>query len=291
MKTRITLLLVALSTVCSAQEFRSTLWIEAANGRIDSVTIGYDPSASESIDASFGAQDITDQAWSDFEIRASQVDISEIINGEDIMNPRSITDLSRYQSKTEIIPKKCDDVIHVSNQSGFSPFIALFISTDSYPITLRWNQDHFDSSCLNKSVISDWPISTWWDIPCCTNLDINNTSLAGQDEITITRHVGMQVVNENQDALIMLNIALVDENSSSTHLASKQDISLSPNPATGMFQIPEQAELIRVVDSAGKIVSYRKKGNTILVDQEGLLFVQMKTSDGISTKKLINTRK
>lgn len=101
----------------------------------------------------------------------------------------------------------------------------------------------------------------------------------------------MQVVNENQDALIMLNIALVDENSSSTHLASKQDISLSPNPATGMFQIPEQAELIRVVDSAGKIVSYRKKGNTILVDQEGLLFVQMKTSDGISTKKLINTRK
>ena len=118
MKLALTFLFIHTTIISYSQEFKTTIWIEDTNGRIDSVTIGYDPLAKESINKIFGALDITNQPWNAFEIRASQIDVTEIINGEDVTNPRALNELSRYQTKTEIIPKNCLSIIEVSYQDG-----------------------------------------------------------------------------------------------------------------------------------------------------------------------------
>lgn len=272
-----------------SQEFQSTIWLEDINGRMDSVTIGYDPSASESIDGTFGALDITNQPWAAFEIRASQIDVTEIINGEDISNPRSISDLSRYQTKTEIIPKNCSSLIEVSNQAGYVPFITLFIASDAYPIKIKWNQTDFENDCLSKSVISDWPISTWWDIPCCSNLEINETLFSETNEITIHHQIGMQVVNENLDTLIMLNISLKDGLETSTKkIEDESDFTIYPNPSNGVFYIPQNAEIMNVIDRNGNIVLYKNEGQKISIPIEGVFFIQLNIEGIVSTKRIMN---
>lgn len=277
------------STMCFTQEFKSTIWIEDTNGRIDSVTIGYDPSASESIDDIFGEIDITTHPWTEFEIRASQIDVTEIINGEDVTNPRPIDELSRYQTKTEIIPKNCLSLIEVSNQAGYIPFITLFIASDSYPFKIKWNQNDFQNDCLSKSVISDWPISTWWDIPCCTNLEIDKTLFDNTNEITISNHLGMQIVNENLDTLIMLNIALRDGLGTNTeNLGEEQLYKLYPNPSKGVFHIPEQAEIVLIIDYNGNQELYQTDRNKVSIESEGLFYVQMNIGGKLITKRIMN---
>lgn len=277
------------SSISFAQEFKSTIWIEDTNGRIDSVNIGYDPFASESIDEVFGAIDISNQPWTEFEIRASQIDVTEINNGEDVTNPRPISELSRYQTKTEIIPKECLSLIEVSNQAGYVPFITLFISSDSYPFKIKWNQAEFQNDCLSKSVISDWPISTWWDIPCCSNLEIHETLFDNTNEITVNQHVGMQVVNENLDTLIMLNIVLRDKLGTNTeNLDIESGFMIYPNPSNGAFYIPQNTEVLNVVNSNGNKVSFKKEGQRISIPYKGIFFVQLKIGEKIKIKRLIN---
>jgi len=145
---------------------------------------------------------------------------------------------------------------------------------------------------LSKSVISDLPISTWWDIPCCPDLEIGPTLFSDKSEIVISNHLGMEVVNENSDTLIMLNIALFDGLGSNTSdLADDQFPDIFPNPSIGVFNIPNQAEIIRILDNFGNSVNFQVAENKIIVNQEGFIYVQMKLANKIITKKLINCRK
>lgn len=283
------ILLSLISAISYSQEFKSTIWLEDTNGRVDSVSIGYDPAASESIDEIFGALDITSQPWNEFEIRASQIDVTEIINGEDVTKPRPIEELSRYQTKTEIIPKNCLDVIEVTNQAGYIPFITLFITTDRYPIKIKWNDIDYETDCLSRSVISDWPISTWWDIPCCNNLEINNTKFVSSNEFIINNHIGMQVVNENLDTLIMLNIALIDGiNTNTENLSDESNYMIYPNPSNGVFYIPPNSVIMNIINSNGDRVPFNKEGQKIYISNEGIFFIQLEIEGKIKTKKIIN---
>ncbi|MDF1698220.1 MAG: T9SS type A sorting domain-containing protein [Saprospiraceae bacterium] len=283
------ILFLLVSVISYSQEFKSTIWLEDTNGRIDSVTIGYDPIASESIDEIFGAMNITNQPWTEFEVRASQIDVTEIINGVDVTNPRPIGELSRYQTKTEIIPKNCLSLIEVTNQAGYIPFITLFIATDTYPIKIKWNTIDFNNDCLSKSVISDWPISTWWDFPCCDNLEIGYTQFVSSNEITINNHIGMQVVNDNFDTLIMLNIALYDGLGTNTqNLEEEQVYNLYPNPSMGTFYLPRNAEIVRIFDNSGSSILYKNEKQKISIFREGIFFVQFKMKEKLITKRIMN---
>lgn len=56
-----------------AQEFELDLVFEDAAGAKDTLTIGYDPTATNGIDASFGETNIISQSWgSAFEVRLSE---------------------------------------------------------------------------------------------------------------------------------------------------------------------------------------------------------------------------
>jgi hypothetical protein len=289
MKKALTILFTLITLISYTQEFKTTIWIEDTNGRIDSVTIGYDPLASESINVNFGASDITNQPWTAFEIRASQIDVTEIINGEDVTNPRPINELSRYQTKTEIIPKNCLSIKEVTNQAGYIPFIALFIATDAFPITIRWKQVEFENDCLSKSIVSDWPITTWWDIPCCPNLEIGQTLFAKKNQIVINKHIGMKIVNENADTLIMLNIALLDGLGTNTsEIKDDSDITIFPNPSNGIFCLPNGAEIVKISDNMGRLIAYHMEGGELSIDEEGLFYVQMNIGGNVITKRLLN---
>ncbi len=74
MKLKITLCL--LFSFClnwiQAQELSFSLYLEDATGARDTIVLGYDSLATDSIDASFGEINLLGQAWgSDFEVRAT----------------------------------------------------------------------------------------------------------------------------------------------------------------------------------------------------------------------------
>lgn len=292
MKLALTFQFILTIIISYSQEFKTIIWIEDTNGRIDSVTIGYDPLATESINEIFGALDITNQPWNAFEIRASQIAVTEIITGEDITNPRPINELSRYQTKTEIIPKNCLSMIEVSNQAGYIPFIGLFIATDAFPITIRWNQEEFENDCLSKSVVSDWPISTWWDIPCCPNLEIGQTLFSKKNKIIINNHIGMKVVNENSDTLIMLTIALLDGLGTNTsELEDESKFTIFPNPSNSIFYLPKDAEVVRIINNLGRQIAFQTEGDKIIIEEQGMFYAQMKIQGNLITKKILNCRR
>lgn len=275
-----------------SQEFKSQLFVEDEFGRIDSILIGFDPNASETLDNNFGGIDITDSTWTDFEIRAAQIDVSEIIHGEDLRNPRDIRELTRYQSKIEIIPKHCLEFIPVSNQDGYLPFIAVFIKTNTYPIKLKWNRSEFENNCLSQSVISDWPISTWWDVPLNGELQINETIFSENDEIVITKHTGMEILDENQDTLIMLNILLKDGLGSSTYDQKQiSNLEIYPNPTNGKLVIPIESKLLDILDIKGRKINHQLINNEIYVNYEGMMIVVMEYENRIYLKQILNYRR
>lgn len=293
MKTSIQIFLIlTISQIAFSQEFKTKLLIENENGRKDSVEIGYDPNALESLDHLFGGIDITDSVWSSFEIRAAQIDVTEIINGEDVTNPRQISDLTRYQTKVEIIPKLCLESIPVSNQAGFLPFITIFIKTDSFPIKIRWNKEDFNDDCVSKSIISDWPITTWWDIPISENLQINRTEFSSKNEININRHSGMEIIDQNEDTLMMLNIAFYDGLGSSTKEKDLDNlIEIKPNPSAGKFILSTDSQILNLFNINGQQIPFNTENNEVTFDFEGILFAKIKFQNEIFTKRIIGYRR
>lgn len=292
MKLLFQLLLFILYTCnISAQEFISTIWIENNVGEVDSVQIGYDPEASEVLDENFGGIDIMDSLWNDFEIRAAQVDIAvfnELFGFQNtILN---INDITRYQTKTEIIPKKCLETIPVSNQDGFLPFIALFINAVNFPISIKWNSSDYQNECLAESLFTDWPVSTWWDVPISNDLVVTQL-FTESNEISINSHSGVKIINEQNDTLIMFHLVLLDALYDSTQDHDVIDKSfVFPNPFKESFYLHHNTELLHLLDTSGNSIAYYQEGNTVSVDGEGVMIAVLRNNNEIVTQKILQLK-
>lgn len=130
-----------LLNISYAQEFSFILHFKDSLGNIDSLTLGYDSEASDSIDIEFGEENIILEPWnSPLDVRAGDT------------NPFDCTwnlTLPQYHSKKQWIIKDCD----------FYHSLNLIIHCENFPLKISWDTSLFKGdACRIASQLS----GIWW---------------------------------------------------------------------------------------------------------------------------------
>ena len=124
------ILMVLVSSLSAQAEFSFYLKVQDALGNRDSVLLGYDPAASILMDASFGEEDISAQAFN------SALEIRSCLAQQPSM----------FHSKTQIVNWGCNNSLNYLQ-------IAVSIYAKNYPIRLEWDADAFSQA--------NGPCHTW----------------------------------------------------------------------------------------------------------------------------------
>ncbi len=127
---------------CFAQtpEFEFQLYFEDAVGNKDTVTLGYDALATDSIDAAFGEVNILNQPWG---------------NGLDVRVGKShfMSNNSSFLAKKQILKSFCipPSTNYINN---FSEEATIHFYTSNYPIRVMWDKNLFNNDpCVKMSII------------------------------------------------------------------------------------------------------------------------------------------
>ena len=133
----------AINLQVTAQEFCFPLIFEDAIGNLDTVFMGYDANATDSIDIEFGEENIVMQPWNNaLDVRAGEV--------KDFLYFDTLA--PSYQSKKQIAGKTCN----------FYHKLSILVKCDNYPLKISWDTTAFKSdSCRIGSHISSYPLFSW----------------------------------------------------------------------------------------------------------------------------------
>lgn len=120
------------------EEFSFELYFEDAMGNKDTLVLGYDDNATDSIDASFGEVNISSQPWDGiFEVKAmSRNSFHNLTQQEETLS-------NCFQTKHQIAKKRCD----------YNFPISLVLKAENMPIQIYWDSSLFNNPCLNGSII------------------------------------------------------------------------------------------------------------------------------------------
>lgn len=134
-----------LPMITSAQEFSFELYFEDALGNRDTLVLGYDPLATDSIDIAFGEENIIAQPWdSVFEVR-----ISDYYYENPTFLPTS------FNSKKGIFKKR---------NHSFSTFpMQINIKSNHFPITVSCESTLFESLDKRGSLFTSVNPGGWFD--------------------------------------------------------------------------------------------------------------------------------
>ncbi len=139
MKKIIVFKIILLSCMFSySQEFKMKLWFQDAVGNKDSIELGYDLLATDSIDSQFGETNIISTPWSNnFEVRAGDAATS--------LNNLYITSPATLYTKKQFIHKTCN----------FFHLIKVAVNCNHFPIVVKWDTSLFSNDlCRYASFIT-----------------------------------------------------------------------------------------------------------------------------------------
>lgn len=132
-------LLLTCCNMINAQEFSTVFYvITPGDASIDSVVIGYDPNATQGIDAQFGEVD--------YGLSIDTTKLQIFVRGDDQGRP--------VLMRKQIVNKTGS----VADRS-----VSLLIPIDSLAVLVRWNHTDFFDSDREHSFITDWPKNWWFD--------------------------------------------------------------------------------------------------------------------------------
>ena len=255
------LAMLQVSSMLFAQEFSTKLYLEAANGEKDMLEIGYDPNATHGIDPDFGEINFD----SPISLEKFQVFIvnHRVVWGTTF--PEYLYGEKSYYLKKEIIDKRAEFI------EGNA--IAIAVPYESSPVTVSWDSDKFNDPKHNYSIITDWPLGSWFDCGGCTfkhyMSEINkiviencNTNFSYKKDEETFRFRLFYVAFGNKE-----NLA-VDKTEK-----MKEAVSFYPNPVVDFCHIEkgrvENFEQIRIFSVSGnKVMS--EKGDVPVIDCRNL---------------------
>lgn len=146
-----TLFILSLQSILfniQAQEFSFQLFFEDAVGNKDTITLGYDKSATNDIDTSFGEVNIIyEEIVKPFDVQIS-----------DEWHFRSNGLPGNFHTKKQILHYACID--YYDGVQGIDIF------SKHWPVNVRWDNTLFDPQCRNGSLITCHHPGAWWDAGC-----------------------------------------------------------------------------------------------------------------------------
>jgi hypothetical protein len=267
-----------LLTTAHGQQFSYKMFFIDAAGNKDTITLGYDLLATDSIDSSFGEVNIIKQPLkTTLDVRIT----NEWENREFHYKPGT------FHTKKQIISYDCKtfDYNHIQT---------IDIHTKHWPVTATWNNTIFNDVCRNGSVFTSNNPGGWWDVGSPSSLD--RQELTASASVTFSSNIGgyfngnYGYIKGNDtipvfwQAIADLSILYtsVDELSSSENL-----LKVFPNPACESLsiQVPLQfgtVSGIAIFSSVGQMVLTTKKINNINIAQlaKGIYFVEVTNEKG-----------
>lgn len=229
------------------EEFSFELYFEDALGNKDTLILGYDPNATDSIDTAFGEVNILNQPWDNvFEVRTGEA------------KPNWSSSSSAYESKKQVIDKTC-----IFDFDIFINMVAV-----NYPVVIRWDTTLFvNDSCRLASILSgvNYPQTDVFEAPSIYLSNRYRTLGDNADSLIIDPSQWNQSLNTYNNgsvdlSVLWLSFANPEEVSASIKESSSTGyFHLFPNPGSGIINIDfirrdKEGILIKVFDLSGSLI-------------------------------------
>jgi hypothetical protein len=246
-----------------------------AVGNTDSLTLGYDIAATDSLDAAFGETNIISTAYTTgLDVRSGSVWFQQNLNSAPL-------GLLPFETKKQIVPNTCG----TENFWLLWPMVEINIVSTHFPIKAFWNKILFSDTCRNGSVFTGVHPGGWWDTGGF------QAALNTEDSITFNQNQyyylnGTDTVNVYWVAFSDSTLLSVGINELTT---DKNLITIFPNPASGFVTVSINksfGEINRVefYNSFGQVVLLSKQLNNIdIADlQNGLYIIKVTNNKGMT---------
>lgn len=266
------------STASLSQQFSFQLNFVDAVGNKDSIVIGYDASATDSLDGAFGEMNIINTPWdSVFDVRLSNE-----------WTQRTKGQLPSYHSKKQIINESCGNWLYP---------VEIDIYTTNWPVTATWDSSYFSETCIKKTYFGGITAGVVFDVSPVS--DLFYIFLNENDSVTFTQNNELQL-NPNQydsysygesagKTISVFWMGFGIEFLGIDELNANQRLVINPNPFRDQFamKLPawfKEPVLIELFSNTGrKIQTTTKSENLILNSLEaGLYILKVENSEGNS---------
>lgn len=233
MKKAITIVLTLCSSAVFGQEFSFQMFFQDAIGNKDTLTVGYDLTASDSIDAIFGEQNIIGVPIdTGLDVRIS----NELENRSYYKKPGS------YHTKKQISFYDCPKPWTIYTQT-------VDVHTKHWPVSVSWDKSLFVDSCRAGSVFTSIHPGGWWDTSSDSDLGRQVLRLVDNATFTSNQQGGF---NENygyikdNDTIPVYWMAFGDLNLLKSSVPNINDINNEvksfPNPFSSQLNIETKFE-------------------------------------------------
>ena len=272
MKKLIFILICLASKLSFSQTFSFEMYFEDATGQKDTLTFGYDATATDSIDASFQEVNIISQSWSNqFEARIC-VFQTPYFSGEEFDTASVVGHLKKQIKKEDCL----DQSLYVS---------LIQLNNAVYPISISWDHSLFTDQCRSNSIITDWHPGGWFDAIIGNNPEYP-TILKDLDSAFYT-HTSTHHIDNNQDTTDVLFFALGNINQVFVELKElEEDMSIYPNPTTGLINLNlngnQQIQTVNLFDVHGQHFNTSVISNEIDLSEfsSGIYFMEVQFDSG-----------
>lgn len=290
MKTLCFILIISIYSIANSQEFSFQMTFTDAIGNSDSLIMGFDENATDTMDAEFGEINIKDSTLNP---------VFDVTITNEMKKIATIYDtVAIFHTKKQISKKNCET---------FSEPIAIDIKCDHWPVTATWDNTKFtNDSCLEGSVITSLHQGLWWDVG--TPSDLYYITLKSINKVTFTSNADEHFhtedvaeaayINSEGDTISVFWVALGTNEIIKIGTLINDDspdnsIVLYPNPCKNKLNFTQVGiQTISVMDYIGKTVLTT---NTLIENEvdlsglsEGIYFIKLRSMDGeVFTKKII----
>ena len=268
----------------TCQDFSFKLIFQDAIGNSDTLILGYDANATDSIDIEYDETNIiSTKLDSVFDVRITNEWSRRNSNGS-------------FNLKKQIIKTNCD--------SWPTP-ICIDIKCKNWPVTILWDSSFFNNSCRNGSVFTSIPPGGWWDI--MSPSDLYRVALKFQSQVTFSAnydeylHENYAYINNNLDTISVFWFAFANssilEDQGFDYINKntfENGVFLYPNPTFAKIKITNdlvsEIKHIKIFDLSGKSLGFRIESDIIDLSglQSGIYFISIKfKDDSLITRKIV----
>jgi hypothetical protein len=253
--------------IAHAQQFSFQMKFVDAIGNKDSITLGYDINATDSLDPVFEEINIISNPYtSALNVRAGNVWFQK--------NSFRLFGQTAFETKTQIVPNTCGS----GNFWSIFPVAEINIVSPHFPIKAYWNHSTFNNPCLNGSVFTSVHPGGWWDTGGFRD-ELKSTDSATFYQNQYYYMNGPDTVNVYWVALTDSTLLSLGVKELNTNLNT---VSIFPNPSSETVSIKSnsifgeitQVEFINLVGQTVKI-SNNSRNISISELSNGLYFVKV----------------
>lgn len=214
-------------SVLQAQEFSFKMKFVDSIGNTDSLILGYDSTATDQINPTFGESNISNEPYlNDLDVRVITWD-------------RYRNDSAYFESKKKIINYHCSNIHSQAPLCHKLPLVGIGIKTDFFPVTVYWDKHLFSDTCRNGSLFTSVPPGGWWDVSGFID------TLLTKDSSTIFPNTYNYLTNDSGNVYIywlafydstVLMVGIDD------YKTDEHSFNIAPNPSSYLLNIVSKQE-------------------------------------------------